>query len=62
MIIESIKKSTKEYLFDKKYNKMVQKLQIIEDSMQKKEINYDNMVEECLLSLVKNTLNGYKQD
>lgn len=43
-MIENIKKSTKEYLFEKKYNKMVQKLKNIEESMQKKDVNYDEEV------------------
>lgn len=43
-MIENIKKSTKEYMFEKKYNKMVQKLKNIEESMQKKDVNYDEEV------------------
>ena len=31
-------------MFEKKYNKMVQKLKNIEESMQKKDVNYDEEV------------------
>ena len=40
-MIQNIKKSTKEYLFEKKYNKMAQKLKMIEQAMQRKDVDYD---------------------
>ena len=43
-IIENINKTTKEYLFEKKYNKMVDKLKAIEKSMKRKDVNYDEEV------------------
>ena len=48
-------------MFEKKYNKMVQKLKNIEESMQKKDVNYDEEVQLCLQTLVKSTFNDFKR-
>lgn len=40
-MIENLKKTTKEYLFEKKIKKMADKLKKIEESMHRKEPNYD---------------------
>lgn len=61
-IIENINKTTKEYLFEKKYNKMLKKWQSIEDSFQKKETDYDEEVRICLESILKMTLNSTSSD
>jgi hypothetical protein len=40
-MIENLKKSSKEYFFDKKYNKLVEKLRKMEQSTHKKDYDFD---------------------
>ena len=47
-IIENLRKTTKEYFFDKKYNKMASKLKRIQDSMRYKQPDYEAEVDHCL--------------
>lgn len=50
-MIENLKKTTKEYLFDKKYKKMAEKLHDIEKNMRREAPNYDEEVEKCFKTL-----------
>jgi hypothetical protein len=54
-MIENIKKTTKEHLFEKKYNKMAKRLKDIEDSMKPKDTDYDQEVNLCFQSLCRRT-------
>lgn len=50
-LIENLKKSTKEYLFDKKYEKMAKRLKHIEESLHKRGHNFDEEINHCFETL-----------
>lgn len=50
-MIENLKKSSKEYFFDKKYNKLVEKLRRMEQSTHKKDYDFDREIDRCFETL-----------
>lgn len=50
-LIENLHKSTKEYFFDKKYQKMAQRLQHMQRSLHHKDNDYDQEVARCFETL-----------
>jgi hypothetical protein len=50
-LIENLRKSTKEYFFDKKYQKMAQRLHHMQRSLHHKDPDYDQQVARCFETL-----------